>query len=297
MAGAARTTTWEWPTIGVLVANGVALAALVTWHGSLPTAAVLAGLVAVGTLHMSLVHEVLHGHPTPHQWLNEAMILVPSFLWLPYVDYRDSHRLHHRVALTVPGADPESFYVTRDAWDRANPLWRAMLRANRTLLWRVLVWPAVGMARGLRSLLAGLASGGRRTVTVFVHLAASALTLWLVSGVGGLPWWQYVLGFAYGGLGVTYLRSFAEHLPVTEGSASAVVRSNRVMGTLFLNNNLHHAHHAQPDVAWFRLPALAEDLGSDAAAAAGAGWYRGYAELLRRYAVRPFSQPVHPTAS
>jgi hypothetical protein len=41
---------------------------------------------------------------------------------------------------------------------------------------------------------------------------------------------------------------------------------------------------------------LADVLGSDAAAAAGAGWYAGYREVARRYGVRSFDGPVHPAS-
>jgi fatty acid desaturase len=76
----------------------------------------------------------------------------------------------------------------------------------------------------------------------------------------------------------------------------AVVRSGRFFGLLFLNNNLHHTHHALPGAAWFRLPRLTREMGAEAIAADGAGLYRGYLEVFRRFAIRPFCQPVDPLA-
>jgi fatty acid desaturase len=66
------------------------------------------------------------------------------------------------------------------------------------------------------------------------------------------------------------------------------------MSLMYLNNNLHHTHHADPALAWYRLPARHRLLCSDELAAQGAGLYRGYGELFRRYALRPFCQPVDP---
>jgi fatty acid desaturase len=66
------------------------------------------------------------------------------------------------------------------------------------------------------------------------------------------------------------------------------------MSLLYLNNNLHVSHHARPGVPWYQLPAVHERLAADAVAAAGAGLYTSYLDVARRFAVRPFAQPVHP---
>ena len=76
---------------------------------------------------------------------------------------------------------------------------------------------------------------------------------------------------------------------------TAMVVSGRFFGVLFLYNNLHHTHHAVPGEAWYRLPRLSDQLGSESLADDGAGLYRGYGELLRRYAFRPFDTLIAPT--
>ena len=139
----------EWPTLALIAAFHGALVAIVAWHDVLPWPVALVLFALLGCLHMSMLHEVLHGHPTPIQLLNEAMVILPAVAWLPYPEYRDAHRLHHRVDLTVPGVDPESFYVDAATWERANPVWRMLLLANRTVLGRVLVWPGVVIVRTL----------------------------------------------------------------------------------------------------------------------------------------------------
>jgi fatty acid desaturase len=290
------TSRWEWPTLVAIGGLLAGLAALCLLHDALPWQFAFAGFVLLGGFHMSLLHEVLHGHPTPHQRLNEALVYIPAVVWLPYPDYRDSHRRHHHVALTVPGVDPESFYVDGATWARANVVWRALLTANRTLLGRTLLWPGVVIARWIASeIVSAPQDSGRRRVWL-VHLPAAAATLWLTIGLAGVPWWMFLGGFTYGGLSLTYVRSFAEHLAGGAGAGTecAVVRAHPFWSLLFLNNNLHHTHHAAPDAAWFQLPRLAGELGSDDAAAAGAGLYRGYFDVFCRYLVRPFDAPVHP---
>ena len=110
-----------------------------------------------------------------------------------------------------------------------------------------------------------------------------------------MPVWQYLLGFVVMGQSFTLLRSFVEHCAVADGTRSAVVKAGPVMSLLYLNNNLHHTHHAQPATPWYQLPALHRTLDSDDLASQGAGLYRhGYVEVARRNFVKPFCQPDHP---
>ena len=95
----------------------------------------------------SLQHEALHGHPTRRAWLNMLVAFPPLWLWLPYPLYRESHLAHHADArLTSPLDDPESYYVTVEAWARFGALRRALLRARNTLLGRLVLGPAFAYA-------------------------------------------------------------------------------------------------------------------------------------------------------
>ena len=47
------------------------------------------------TLHSSLQHEILHGHPTCWRRLIRLIGIVPLSLWLPYERYRQTHLVHH----------------------------------------------------------------------------------------------------------------------------------------------------------------------------------------------------------
>jgi fatty acid desaturase len=107
--------------------------------------------------------------------------------------------------------------------------------------------------------------------------------------------WEYLVGFVVMGQSLTLLRSFVEHCAVADGTRSAVVKAGPVMSLMYLNNNLHHTHHAQPSTPWYSLPDLHRAMDSDQSAAVGAGLYsRGYLEVARRNFVKPFCQPDHP---
>lgn len=277
------------------VAEWALWVALVFGHEYIPWPVSVLGLGLAGGWYMSLQHEVIHGHPTPWGWLNTAIAGAPLSLWLPYGLYRDEHLAHHEVELTVPGVDPESFYVSPDEWAHAGPVRRTLMRVNRTYLGRILVGPLIGPPRLLLAQLRVALRQREAAVRWGVHLVLAVAVGWVVFGVAGLPVWEYLVGYCWFGMSVSYTRSFVEHRTVpAPASRSAVVQSNVFFGVLFLYNNLHHAHHARAGVAWYRLPALARELGSAEIAREGAGWYPGYLAVWRRYLVRPFDTVVFP---
>ena len=86
---------------------------LTAFHANLPVPVLMVGGALVVTLHMSLQHEVIHGHPTRSRVLNQLLAGPSLSLWLPFERYRATHLQHHRDHhLTDPLEDPESFYVT-----------------------------------------------------------------------------------------------------------------------------------------------------------------------------------------
>lgn len=286
----------EWPTVAVAAAIVVLLVGLLGWGDRLPGIARILLLALTAAWFGSLQHELVHGHLGGRR-LASVIAWAPVNLYLPFDAYRRLHLRHHRDEnLTDPLHDPESWYVGRAAWDR-DPAWlRSLLWLNRTLLGRLVVGPWLGIAGFLRSELHHLRAatdGARRRWAVHLPLAVAwSVLVWRVAG---FPFWQYALATLWLGTSITQVRSFAEHRWTPGGaSRTAMVRANPLLSLLFLNNNLHVAHHLKPGVAWYRLPRLADELDCDALAAAGAGLYRGYGELARRYLVRPFDQPVHP---
>jgi fatty acid desaturase len=287
----------EWPTMLVALAIWASWISLVVFHASIPWPLLIVGFAIVTGWYMSLQHEVIHGHPTPWHAVNVALAGLPLYLWLPFTKYRDDHLVHHEVELTIPGVDPESFYVTPEHWQQAGSVRRALIRANRTWVGRMLIGPSLGVpAYVWSSWRRALHDTAERRIWMRHLVAVTAIGV-VVFGLAGVPVWVYLIGSTYFGTSVTYTRSFAEHVgAVDPDRRTAVVRSNPVIGLLFLWNNLHITHHALPGAAWYRLPALTTEIDAEQVARANGTYFRGYADVIRRFGVRPFCQPVHPLA-
>jgi len=285
----------EWRTLALAAAIYGGTAAVVAWHGALGPWLTVPLLAWFGAWHLSMQHEVLHGHPFRRQWANDLLGSVPLTLWIPYREFRIDHLLHHEADLTDPHLDNESFYVDPERWERAGRLRRAVWWANRTILFRILVWTIVStisyVAGKVRMVLAGDRSVAR---SVALHLAGVAVVLWLVVGAAGMPWWQYVLGVTYGGRILNAIRPFPEHRYVRGSEVrTAMVMAGPAMSLLMLNNNLHVAHHAKAGVAWYDVPRLARDMGAEQVAKeAGLYFPGGYLEVFRRFSFRPVDAPV-----
>ena len=91
-----RVPAVEWPTLALIALSYAVWALGTTWAAALflPLGMVMVALAAA--LHSSLCHEVLHGHPTRHRWLNELLVFPQLTLLIPYGRFRDTHIEHHR---------------------------------------------------------------------------------------------------------------------------------------------------------------------------------------------------------
>jgi fatty acid desaturase len=247
--------------------------------------------------HGSLQHEAVHGQLAPWRWLNDAVALPPLSLWLPFPLYRAAHRAHHDFEiLTEPWRDPESFYVDRDTWGRLPAPVRAVLHAHNTLLGRLLLGPFLVVGQFYWAEMAALWRGDRRQLSTWLwHLPLVALVLVWVIGVCGIPLGGYLALFVLPGISLTLVRSFAEHKAAhTPLERTAIVEAAPPFALLFLNNNLHYAHHKRPDLPWQALPAYYRAHRRALLDENGGLRYRGYAEILRRFLLRPVDTPVHP---
>lgn len=290
-----RSRRVEPPTVALLVVMLAAWLILVLGHDFVPAWVSVPAFAVLGGWFLSLQHELLHGHPFRRSSLNTAIGFAPLSLWMPYLRYKTLHIAHHRSDLTDPIGDPESFYVAPDVWRRAGTLRRAYLLAGRTLAGRLVYGTVRGIAGYLASDVKSIVRDRRIRNEWIVHAAATIALCWWMFAVVQLPVWEYLVGFVYGGYVATMLRSFAEHCAVPAGTRSAVVKAGPLMSLLYLNNNLHHTHHAEPDLPWYLIPKMHVVLGSDAIAEQGAGLYPGgYAEVIRCHLLSPFCQPDHP---
>jgi fatty acid desaturase len=95
---------------------------------------------------------------------------------------------------------------------------------------------------------------------------------------------QYLACFVYPGGALSLIRSFAEHRADPDPARRvAVVERAPVLGLLFLNNNLHAAHHEHPGAPWHALPGLYAQERARLLSANGGLVYNGYGEVFRRY--------------
>lgn len=285
----------ELPTLAMLV-GCYALWALALGIGSgpfLPLGIALAALAI--TLHSSLSHEALHGHPTPHVGVNEALVFPCLNLFIPYARFRELHLAHHHdEALTDPYDDPESNYLDPVVWV-ALPGWlRLVLRVNNTLAGRILLGPLVGLSMFLRDEIRRLRRGERGVATAWIiHLPGVALVLGAVH-LSPMPIWAYLLA-VHAGLSILKIRSFLEHRADERASGRTVVIEDRgLLALLFLNNNLHVVHHVHPALPWYRLPAQYAARRAHYLRRNGGYRYASYAEVFRRHFWRAKDPVAHP---
>jgi fatty acid desaturase len=233
----------------------------------------------------------------PWRWLNDLPALPPLNLWLPFPLYRAAHRAHHNFEiLTEPWRDPESFYVDQATWRRLRPPLRLLLRAYNTLLGRLILGPFLVIGQFFWAEGRALARGDRASLRAWLwHAPAVALVLLWVMGACGIPLWQYLLLAVLPGTSLTLVRSFAEHKAAgTPLERTAVIEAGPLFSLLFLNNNLHYAHHERPDLPWHTLPAYYRANRARLLRENGGLLYRGYRELLARFLLRPVDTPAHP---
>ena len=242
----------EWKTLGVIVAvYGLTVLTVVRYDVLTPWLAIPM-LAVLGAWHLSMQHELLHGHPFRNQFINDAIGIIPVTLWMPYFAFKKDHHEHHKSDLTNPELDNESFYVTQEQWDNAGTIRRAAWTANRTILFRMFVWTIVStisyvtlvLKRAVRN-----EQGDR--LAVLLHVIGVVVVVYLVS-LSSMPLWQFALGTVYGGSILNAIRPFPEH-KYQSGveTKTAMIMAGPFMSLLMLNNNLHIAHHDDPKIPWY----------------------------------------------
>ena len=287
----------DWPTLGVAVIVYTSYF-LLTWnYHALPWWMVWPlGAITV-TLHGSLQHEAVHGYPTKWEWVNSLIVGWPLWLWLSYFEYRNRHRLHHvDLHLTDPRIDPESNYLTPEMIGTMSPFHWAVRRLVATLAGRMLIGPGYFAFNTWRHALKELACGEPDAIKAWSwHLVAGAAVLYWAIGVCDIPLWAYVLFFAYSGTSLTVLRSFAEHRAVEDPEQRTVIcESGWFWSALFLNNNLHKAHHEHPGEPWHRRPATFRMERDRLLALNGHYLLQGYGVQFAKYFFRAKEPIQHP---
>jgi len=283
----------EWRTLLLIIACYVLWTGVVFAPMPLPewTRAML--LVPLITFHSSLQHECMHGHPFRRQGLNDAIVWPPLGILVPYLRFKSTHlKHHHNENITDPYDDPESWYLDKTVWRRKPPAVKRVFMLNNTLVGRILLGPAVGMA-GFLAWEWNQFKGGKSKVPAewAVHALAAGTLLILVGFFGQMSVGSYLL-CAYAGMGILMVRTFLEHQAHERAGARSVIIEDRgPLALLFLNNNLHSVHHAYPSVPWYRLPGLFRENRKRFLKMNGGYRYETYGAVFRRFAFRA-KEPV-----
>ncbi|MGU7814783.1 fatty acid desaturase [Burkholderia sp. AW49-1] len=294
------TARTEWPTWLLVVAiyGGWLAVLLLVRAERLSLAAATPPLILLGAWHMSLQHELLHGHPTRSAFVNRLLGYPPLTIWYPYTLYRDTHLDHHRdEGLTVPGVDPETNYVSHEQWARL-PRWRrALTVAHTTFVGRLVFGPPTSVAAMFANVFAALRRSDFRYLRMWATHAVcvGVLLAWLQRAIG-VPWWYYLLAITWPALSLAMIRSLFEHRAARHPKARiAINEAGFAMRLLYLNNNYHLVHHDLPRLPWYDLP-RAYRMRRDAYMEKCGGFVirGGYRELLARHAWTPTHGPVHP---
>ena len=288
----------EIPTVAIAAVIYCGFLSVTWFFRDLPVfaAAPLASLLLAW--HSSFQHETIHGHPTGSRQVNRLLGYPPLSLWLPYDAYRESHLHHHRckgVRLTRPMDDPESHYSPAGSLAEAGKARMTVLHLNRTLLGRLLLGPAISIFRFWRAEASKLGVHGGITLRLWAqHAVSAAIVLIWVVGICHIHPLLYMLGVIYPATALGQLRSFAEHRShVDPRLRTNVVEAGWVFSVLFLNNNLHVAHHSRPSMPWYRLPRAWREMRAEAERA-GTVIRPGYWQVIRSYLLRPIIAAEYP---
>ena len=288
---------WEAPTLALAVLIYGGWLALTWFWSDLPLLLALPLGTWLLAWHGSLQHEIIHGHPTPSRRLNHALAWWPIALWLPFELYRRAHLKHHREPwITDPIEDPESAYLTAATWSRLGRAGRVLRRINLTLAGRLVIGPFLAIATIWAGEARRFAHGDRAHGRLWLtHLAGGVAVLVWVGRVCGIPVWLYVLGVVIPSVALSRLRAFAEHrFDDVPGSRTAIVENTRLLGLLFLYNNLHVVHHCWPQLPWYRIPGLYRERRTALLRRNGGLLYKGYRDVARRYLLRAHDGALHP---
>jgi fatty acid desaturase len=132
----------EWPTAFLILFCYAAWLAtgLLLWPSYPLLSLILLALIAA--LQSSLMHEVLHGHPTRNARVNEAFVFLPIGMVWPFRRFKTIHLRHHAdERLTDPLDDPESYYQALWMHEELPPAMKFLLKVNNTMVGRLILGP------------------------------------------------------------------------------------------------------------------------------------------------------------
>jgi fatty acid desaturase len=287
----------EWPTWLVIVAVYGTWLTLILLSPTVGLALSTPLLALLGAWHLSLQHELIHGHPTRSMRLNHLLGMPPLSLWYPVGVYRTSHLLHHRdELLTLPGVDPETNYVSPSDWDRMGTFMRFVWTARKTALGRFALGPGQAIVESWRDAVLQVARGQGHAMRDWLpHWLLVAALLWFVDSFSAFSAWQYALLVGYPALSLAMIRSHYEHRATLQPEHRIVINeAGWFMRLLFLNNNYHLVHHDLPKLPWYLIPRVYRAHRAAYLARNDGFIQPGYVAQARQFAWTPTDPAVHP---
>ena len=283
----------EWPTWVVIFLVYMLWWIVLDNHEIIPFASVL--LILILTFYGSLQHELIHGHPTNNQKINDLLACPPLGLWCPYLIYKYSHLTHHNnVNLTVPDSDPESYYVSEERWDGLSK-WRQKLAIfNMTLFGRFILGPLWSFVFLRRQMLKSLRRSTLSDAFIWISHELLSLTMllfiWFFFEVNILIY----IGCTYIAQSLTLVRSFYEHRVANNPNhRSVIMKTSLPMRLLFLNNSYHLVHHENPRMSWHLLTKEYRDRLDYYNDLNGDFIESGYIKWFTTYLFKPVTHPKH----
>jgi len=286
----------EWPTVALIIGCYGAWGAvgLLVWPAYPVLALIVLGFVVA--LQSSIMHEVLHGHPTRNAQMNEAFVFLPIGLVWPFRRFKTIHLRHHAdERLTDPLDDPESYYQALWQHDDLPPLMKFLLKINNTMAGRFVLGPWLSCVGFFIDDAKQMAAGDKTIRKAWLlHAIGLAIVLPIVQFGFGIPLWLYILVPVWLGQSLISIRTFAEHQWSEHPEGRTVIVERSPLSFLFLNNNLHFVHHKSPTVAWYRLPKLFRDRRDEWLRMNNGYAYPNYFALIKAYAFKAKEPIVHP---
>ncbi len=287
---------FEWPTWLLILSVYSSWFLLMQYYHVLGAVFAVPALILICALHGSMCHELIHGHPTRLQALNNLLGSVPLTLFLPYPIYRESHLIHHHDEnITIPAKDPESYYCSAYEYQNKTSLGKGFAWINMTVAGRLLFSPTVEILGLGKLAFKALKSVDTDALKVWeIHLVSVALLLLVIVQYFQVPWWHYLL-IAYFANSLTRIRSFYEHRArIVVSERTVLMEPCLFFRIMFLNLNFHLAHHEHPAIPWYQLGHFYHAHRSELVARSGNFFYSGYRHWLLGYLFRPVDSPIHP---
>ncbi len=286
----------EWPTLAITAYCYGGYILTTIYANTLGLWLFIPVLAIIIAQHSSLQHEVLHGHPFANQHLNDLLVFPAIGLFVPYQRFRDLHLAHHYDPnLTDPYDDPESNFLDPDIWPKLPKIIQIIYGSNNTLFGRMALGPAISILHMLREDFCEILRGKLQIMHAYIlHLAGVILVIWWYLSFATQPLWAYILA-SYIGMSLLKIRTYLEHRAGRSApNRSVIIESNGPLALLFLNNNFHAVHHANPKLAWYRLPKYYAARKKEFLRRNGGYMYRSYGEIFAKYLFKAKDPVAHP---